>query len=60
MLVLERKKFERIMIGTDITITVVAIHDGKVRIGVNAPRPVTVHREEVYDAAIERGKKDAT
>ena len=50
MLVLSRKTDEKIIIGDSITITVVAIGDGKVRLGIDAPKDVPVHREEVYDA----------
>lgn len=49
MLVLSRKKGERIMIGDDISVMVVAIQGDKVRIGIEAPRSVDVHREEVYE-----------
>ena len=50
MLVLERKIDERLMIGDDIVITVVAIKGEKVRIGIDAPKELSVHRQEVYDA----------
>lgn len=50
MLVLGRKTDERIIIGDNITVTVVEIRGGKVRLGITAPADVTVHREEVYDA----------
>ena len=50
MLVLGRKVSEQIMIGDDITITVVRIADGTVRIGIEAPKEVPVHRREVYEA----------
>ncbi len=49
MLVLQRKRDEVIRIGDDITITVVEIRGDKVRIGISAPREVSVHRGEVYD-----------
>jgi len=48
MLVLTRKTNESIMIGDDIEITVVAINDGRVRIGIDAPRSTPVYRREVY------------
>lgn len=54
MLVLSRKKDERIVINNDITIVVVEIRGDKVRLGVEAPKEVPVHRREVYDA-IARG-----
>lgn len=50
MLVLSRKKDERLIIGDNITLTVVEIRGDKVRLGVVAPRDVPVHRHEVYDA----------
>lgn len=50
MLVLSRKKNESIVINNDITIVVVEIRGDKVRLGVEAPREVPVHRREVYDA----------
>jgi carbon storage regulator len=55
MLVLSRHKNESIVINNDITITVVDIRGDKVRLGVEAPREVPVHRREVYDA-IQREK----
>ncbi len=48
MLVLSRKIGERIRIGEDIILTVVRIHGDKVRLGIEAPENVAVHREEVY------------
>ena len=50
MLVLSRKKNESIVINNDITIVVVDIRGDKVRLGVEAPKEVTVHRREVFDA----------
>lgn len=50
MLVLSRKEDEVVCIGDDITVTVVEIRGDKVRIGVNAPQNVPVHRQEVYEA----------
>lgn len=50
MLVLTRKKDEVIMIGDNVSIMVVDISEGKVRLGIEAPREVPVHRREVYDA----------
>ena len=47
MLVLSRKKEEKIMIGESITVIVIEISGDKVRLGIEAPRDVTVHREEV-------------
>jgi len=50
MLVLSRHRDESIVIGHDITITVVEIRGDKVRLAIDAPREVPVHRREVYDA----------
>lgn len=50
MLVLSRKKNESIVINNDITIVVVEIRGDKVRLGVEAPKEVPVHRQEVYEA----------
>ena len=55
MLVLSRKKDESIVINNDITIVVVEIRGDKVRLGVEAPKEVPVHRQEVF-AAISRGE----
>ncbi|RUL87471.1 carbon storage regulator CsrA [Tautonia sociabilis] len=48
MLVLSRKIGERIRIGDDVVLTVVRIHGDKVRLGIDAPTEVAIHREEVY------------
>lgn len=58
MLVLSRKKNEKIIIGDNITITVVDIRGDRVILGIDASREVTVHREEVYEA-IKKDRKDA-
>ena len=50
MLVLSRKKNESIIINDHITVTVVEIRGDKVRLGIEAPKDVTVHRREVYEA----------
>jgi len=50
MLVLSRRKDETIMIGDDVEITVVDIKGDTVRLGINAPRSVSVHRKEIYEA----------
>lgn len=49
MLVLSRKKNQQIVIGDDVTVTVVEIRGDKVRLGIVAPKEVPVHRKEVYD-----------
>ena len=50
MLVLSRKKNESIIINDDITIVVVEIRGDKVRLGIEAPKEIPVHRHEVYEA----------
>ena len=50
MLVLSRQRDETIMIGDDIEITVVDVRGDKVRLGINAPAQIAVHRKEVYEA----------
>lgn len=50
MLVLSRKKDEKIIIGDNITVMVIDIRGDKVRLGIEAPKEITVHRQEVYDA----------
>ena len=59
MLVLSRQRDETIMIGDDIEITIVDIRGDKVRLGINAPRHIQVHRKEVYDA-IKRENEQAS
>lgn len=59
MLVLSRKKNESIVIDNDITIVVVEIRGDKVRLGVEAPKEVPVHRREVFDA-IRRNEEGQT
>lgn len=58
MLVLSRKKNEKIIIGDDIVIAVVEIRADKVRLGIEAPKEVPVHREEVYEAIKISEKED--
>lgn len=66
MLVLSRKKDESIIINDHIRVTVVEIRGDKVRLGIDAPKEVTVHRREVYEAiqnqlkAHEDGVKDSS
>ncbi len=55
MLVLSRQKDESIIIGDDVEITIVDVRGDKVRLGINAPRSISVHRKEIYEA-IQREK----
>ena len=56
MLILTRRVGETLMIGDDVTITVMGVKGNQVRIGVKAPKDVAVHREEIYDR-IQKGPK---
>jgi carbon storage regulator len=58
MLILTRRVGETLMIGDDVTVTVLGVKGNQVRIGVNAPRDVAVHREEIYER-IKREQADA-
>ena len=49
MLVLTRRIGESLMIGSRVTVTVVAVKGSQIRIGVNAPKSIPVHREELYE-----------
>ena len=49
MLILTRRVGETVMIGNDVTVTVLGVKGNQVRVGVNAPRDVAVHREEIYE-----------
>ena len=49
MLILTRRAGETVMIGSDVSITVLGVKGNQVRIGINAPRDVAVHREEIFE-----------
>ncbi len=57
MLVLSRQKDESIMIGDDVEIVIVDVRGDKVRLGINAPRSIAVHRKEIY-LAIQKEKQE--
>ncbi|WP_097460315.1 carbon storage regulator CsrA [Mangrovitalea sediminis] len=57
MLILTRRVGETLMVGDDVTVTVLGVKGNQVRIGVNAPKDVAVHREEIYQR-IQREKSD--
>jgi carbon storage regulator len=58
MLILTRRVGETLMVGDDVTVTVLGVKGNQVRIGVNAPKDVSVHREEIYQR-IQKEKADA-
>ena len=49
MLILTRRVGETVMIGTDVTVTVLGVKGNQVRVGINAPKEVPVHREEIFE-----------
>ena len=49
MLILKRRVGETVMIGNDVTVTVLGVKGNQVRVGINAPKTVAVHREEIYE-----------
>jgi carbon storage regulator len=57
MLILTRRVGETVMIGNDVTVTVLGVKGNQVRVGVNAPRDVAVHREEIFER-IKREEQD--
>ncbi len=58
MLILTRRVGESVMIGDDVIITVLGVKSNQVRIGINAPQQVAVHREEIYER-IKREQRNA-
>ena len=60
MLVLSRHRDESIMIGDDVVVTIVDIRGDKVRLGIQAPQDIPVHRQEVYEAIKRENRKANT
>ena len=58
MLILTRRVGETLMIGDDVTVTVLGVKGNQVRIGVNAPKDVSVHREEIYERIKQEDQSD--
>lgn len=57
MLILNRKVGESIILGDNIEVKILDIQDGKIKLGIEAPRDISILRKEVYDAVIEENKK---
>jgi len=60
MLILTRRVGETLMVGDEVTVTVLGVKGNQVRIGVNAPKDVAVHREEIYDRIKKEGENSAS
>ena len=59
MLILTRRVGETVMIGDEVTVTVLGVKGNQVRVGVNAPKTVSVHREEIYERIQREEKADS-
>jgi len=57
MLILTRRPGETVMIGDDVSVTVLSIKGNQIRVGVTAPRNIPVHREEIYVRIVEENRK---
>ena len=60
MLILTRKLAETLRIGDEVAVTVLGIQGNQVRLGINAPRSISVHREEIYARIVEEQKGGST
>ena len=58
MLVLTRNVGETVIIGDNVTVTVLGIQGGQIKFGINAPKEVSVHREEIYERIKREGKRE--
>ena len=58
MLVLTRKIGERLRIGDEISVTILGVKGSQIRIGINAPKKISVHREEIYDKINDRESRN--
>jgi len=59
MLILTRRVGETLMVGEDITITILGVKGNQVRVGINAPRDIAVHREEIYNKIQQKDSDEA-
>lgn len=58
MLILTRRVGERLMIGDDVTVKVIEVKGNQVRLGINAPKEIAVHREEIYNRILEENNHE--